>query len=115
MFSIELYFMKDTLTKWFNKKYKSTTLTLNHLDKIDYGNNNPINWRKEKCCVYNFKLSLAPINYRTPSNEMTYGDFYIRLEHKFLRNICSKKDLKKSDQIVTLEKHYEVYQKLTLI
>ena len=32
-------------------------------------------------------LKIDPANHKTPNNEMTYGDFLIRFEHKFLRNI----------------------------
>ena len=34
-----------------------------------------------------------------PTPEMNYTDFYIRYEHKFLRNIYSNKGLETSDQL----------------
>ena len=46
---------------------------------------------------------------------MSYGDFFIRFEHKFLRNIYSDEEIQQSPQIYTLEKHYEKYQKFIKI
>ena len=41
-------------------------------------------------------LKIEPTNYKTPGDEMTYGDFIIRYEHKFLRNIYTNDQIKKS-------------------
>ena len=53
-----------------------------------------------------------PAKLSTLDNEMTYGDFYIRVEHKFLRNIYTTDELNDCDQIKTLEAYYETYIKL---
>ena len=42
---------------------------------------------------------------------MSYGDFFIRFEHKFLRNIYPVKQLKQSNHLLTIENYYEIYQK----
>ena len=42
---------------------------------------------------------------------MSYGDFYIRCEHKFLRNIFSNEQLATSPEISTLENYCITYQK----
>ena len=34
-------------------------------------------------------LKIYPTNHKTLNNEMTYGDFFIGFEQKFLRNIYS--------------------------
>ena len=34
-------------------------------------------------------LKIEPTSFKTPDDEMTYGDIFIRFEHKFLRNIYS--------------------------
>ena len=41
--------------------------------------------------------------------------FFIRFEHKFLRNIYSDEEIKQSPQICTLEKYYETYQNFVKI
>ena len=41
---------------------------------------------------------------------MTYGDFYIRYEHKFLRNIYTKDQIQTSPQISTLANYYKTFQ-----
>ena len=59
-----------------------------------------------------FKLDITPTNIKTPDSEITYGDFYIRQEHKFLRNIYSQSELAECEEIKTLASYYDTYQKL---
>ena len=40
---------------------------------------------------------------------MSYTDFYISYEHKFLRNIYSKEELETSKELRSLEPYYEVF------
>ena len=47
--------------------------------------------------------------------EMSYGDFFITFEHKFLTNIYSDAEIQESPQICTLKKYYETYQKIIKI
>ena len=49
---------------------------------------------------------------KTPDSEMIYGDFYIRQEHKFIRNIYSLQESNQCEEIKTLAVYYDVYQKL---
>ena len=111
MFSIERYLMKQALATWFHKKFKSQNLQLNALAKTAYEKLYPIDWSNRKCCLCNFKLDVTPTSFDTPNDKMTYGDFYIRYEHKFFRNIYSQHDLQKSEGIDTL-KNYYVYKKM---
>ena len=60
-------------------------------------------------------LKIEATNHNTPNPKMSYGDFFIRFEHKFLRNIYSDEEIQQSPQIYTLEKHYEKYQKFIKI
>ena len=46
---------------------------------------------------------------------MTYGDFIIRFEHKFIRNIYTINQVKKSHYLQTLENYFEIYQKFASI
>ena len=56
-------------------------------------------------------LKIEATNHNMPNPKMSYGDFFIRFEHKFLRNIYSDEEIQQSPQICTLEKYYETYQK----
>ena len=60
-------------------------------------------------------LNIEATNHNTPNLKMSYGDFFIRFEYKFLRNIYSDKETQQSPQICTLEKYYETYQKFIKI
>ena len=64
IFCVECAVVKKTLLAWFNRKFKSQYLQIS-----------------------TFPLKVEPTNYQTPENEMTFGEFIIRYEHKFLRNI----------------------------
>ena len=56
-------------------------------------------------------MRLEPTNSQTPNSEMTYGDFVIRFEHTFLRNIFREEQLCSAEQIKTLQNYYEFFQK----
>ena len=47
--------------------------------------------------------------------EMSYGDFIIEKEHKFLRNIFSKEELMSSDAIKNIESFHENFSKFLQI
>ena len=46
---------------------------------------------------------------------MSYGDFYVRYEHKFLRNIYSNEQLESAPQIKTLLEYYKTFQEFIKI
>ena len=56
-------------------------------------------------------LKIEPTNYKTLDDEMTYGDFIIRYEHKFLRNIYTNDQIKKSHHIENLQNYHEILRK----
>ena len=60
-------------------------------------------------------LKIEATNHNTPNPKMSYGDFFIRFEHKCFRNIYSDEDIQQSPQICTFEKYYETYQKFIKI
>ena len=49
------------------------------------------------------------------NNRMSYGNFFIRYEHKFLGNIYSKEQIESSPQIKTLKEYYKIFQKFIKI
>ena len=55
------------------------------------------------------KIGLTP--FKTPDDEMTYGGFIVRFEHKFIRNIYTYEQVKESRHLETLENYYEIYKK----
>ena len=108
MFSTELKFVSDCLLKWFYSKNKKNELSIQ--EKRDYEIENPTDWENGKCKICTFPLNANPSD-SVKNNEMSYGDFIIQKEHKFLRNIFSKEDLEKSDAIKNLESFHEHFSK----
>ena len=115
MFFIETALIKTTLLEWFNKKIKSQHPELHILIKDQYGRKNPIDWQKDKCVICKILLKIDPLGYDMLNPEMSYGDFFITFEHKFLTNIYSDPEIQESPQICTLIKYYETYQKIIKI
>ena len=60
-------------------------------------------------------LKIDPLGYDVPNSKMSYGDFFIRYKHKFLRNIYSDSEIAELPQICTLQNYYVVYQKFIKI
>ena len=60
-------------------------------------------------------MKLEPTNHITPDNEMTFGDFIIRSEHKFLRNIYTNEQIEQSGHIKNLESYYEMFKDYIMI
>ena len=46
---------------------------------------------------------------------MSYGDFVIRYEHNFLRNIYTNEQIKESLPLKNLESHYEIFKEYIAI
>ena len=99
------------MLEWFIKKFKSHYLEIDILIKNQYERKNPIDWKNDKCVICKMLLKIDPTNHKTPNNEMTYGDFFIRFEHKFLRNIYSYDELAQSKHMCSMENYYTVYKK----
>ena len=107
MFSVELKFASDCLLKWFYSKNKKIELSLQ--EEKDYELKNPIDWENGKCSICTFPLDVKPSE--KLNEKITYGDFIIQKEHKFLRNVLSKEDLKKSESIESIESYHEKFKK----
>ena len=107
MFSVELKFASDCLLKWFYSKNKKIELSLQ--EKKDYELKNPIDWENGKCSICTFPLDVKPSE--KLNEKITYGDFIIQKEHKFLRNVLSKEDFKKSESIESIESYHEKFKK----
>ena len=110
MFSIELRLVKKTVLSWVNQKMKSQHLEIDLLRKNKYEKEHPILWGKYKCLTCNFPLKTDPVGPDVPNNNMSYGNFFIRYEHMFLRNIYSQEQLASSLQIKTLKDYYLTFK-----
>ena len=53
--------------------------------------------------------------HRHNSNELSYYDFVVKKEHKFLTTIFTEKELKSSSNIQTLKTYYEFFEKFIQI
>ena len=115
MFCIEAAFVKKALLAWFDKKIKSQNLEIDAFSKMQYERKNPVNWKNNRCVICKMPLRVEPTSFETPDDEMTFEDFIIRFEYKFIRNIYTYEQIKDSHHLETLEKYYEVYQKFVAI
>ena len=109
MFSLELKFANDCLINWFNSKFKNGNLQLSNDKTRNYEVENPINWETDKCWICNFPLYINPTTPNAVKEKMSYSDFIIQKEHKFLRNIFSKEELMLSDAIKTLNLFMKIF------
>ena len=66
-------------------------------------------------CICKMLLKFGPLGCNLPNSEMFYCDFFIRYEHKFLRNIYSDSETTESPQIFALQNYYVVYPKFIKI
>ena len=107
MFCTEIKFATDCVLKWFHAKYKNLELSLQ--SKNEFEKENPIDWENGECVLCRFPLEANPT---TCENEkMSYGDFIIKKEHMFLRNIFSEEELLKSSSIATFQSFHKHFIK----
>ena len=111
MFGIELAFVKKTLLAWFNKKVSAPFKRLDQDIIKKYEQENPFCWSQERDCVI-CKMPLRPIfsSPEHPDSKMYYGNYIVRYEYKFLRNIYSQEQLDWSPQMKSLESYYEAFE-----
>ena len=94
---------KKTLLQWFDTKIKSQNLEINRRIKNQFERKNPINQQIIKCVGCNCLLKVDPLSPHVSNYSMSEGDFFIRYERKFLRNIVTKKLLNRL-KLVLLKK-----------
>ena len=111
IFSTELKFASDCLIKWSNLKFKKQNLELSNEKRRDYETENPIDWENDNCKICNFPLHVNPTTFDVEKEKMSYGDFIIKKEHKFLRNIFSEKELMSSAAIKNLQSFHKIFSK----
>ena len=110
MFSKELKFTIDVLVKWFNDIFKSRFNELDELKKQKFIRENPIDWSNQKCVISDLKLAISlSEGYQKTEKLTTWYDFTIQKEHLFLKNIFSYDELKKPENVSTLENFYRAF------
>ena len=60
-------------------------------------------------------MELQLTNFKTPDDKMAFGDFLIRCEHKFLRNIYTDKHIIDSNHLKNVESYYEIVEEYIAI
>ena len=111
MFNVEVKFVSDVLSRWFNAKIKSKHIELDPFVKMAYSRENPIDWTKDKCVICNFPMNVQPKRLSFSGPDMSYIDFMIRKEHAFLRNIYSSDEIMESKNIATIENYQKAFEK----
>ena len=107
MFCTELKFASDCLMKCFNSKFKIGNMQLSNKVKRNYEIKNPINWETNCCCICTFPLEINPTTSDATKEKMSYSDFVIAKEHKFLRNTFSEDELSSSDALKNIRSYHE--------
>ena len=59
----------------------------------------PIDCSQDRCCICTFPLEINPMSCDADKETMSYADFIIFKEHKFLKNIFSSEELAKTDSM----------------
>ena len=111
MFSTELKFASECLINWFNSKFKKQNLELDNEKRTAYEIENPIDWKNIKYKICNFPLHINPTAFDVEKEKMSYGDFIIKNEHKFLRNIFLEKELISSVAIKSFQSFHENFSR----
>ena len=96
MFSTELKFTVDVLLKWFNDVFESR---FNELDAVKKQilKEKSVVWSSGKCLICDLKLAVSLKEGCEKTKKITiWYNFTVQKEQLLLRNIYSKKDLKKS-------------------
>ena len=115
MFSTEIKFASECLLNWFNAKFKKENLQLSNERKKKYEIEQPINWEKDRCCLCTFPIGINPTMSTTTKETMSYTDFIIFKECKFLKNIFLKEELEKTNSLKNLELFHNIFSKFLKI
>ena len=99
-FSIEIKFAGDCLFNDVKRKYEIE---------------NPIDWIEGRSCLCKFPLKINPTNFNATTKQMSYADFVIFKEHKFLRNIFSERELSSTDSRKNMEQYHKCFEKFLRI
>ena len=71
---------------------------------------NPINKETERCCICTFPIEINPTMWDATKDQMSYSDFIIQKEHKFLRNIFSGEELSSTVALKGISTYQEKFK-----
>ena len=111
MLTTELKFAGNCLMKWFNAKFKSQNIVLSNDIKIKYQSENPIDWQSGCSCICTFPIEINPTMSNATKDTMSYSDFVIQKEHKFLRNIFSEEKLSTSVALKDFPTYHKIFSR----
>ena len=111
MITTELKFAGDCLMRWFNTKFKIQNVAISNDVKRRYEIEHPINKETGRCCICSFPTEINPTMSYATEDQMSYSDFVICKEHKFLRNIFSKEELATTSALKDLSTYHEKFTK----
>ena len=115
MISTETKSAGDCIIKQFNKKFEFKNLELSNDVRGKYEIENPINWIEGRCCIFKFSLKTNLKNFKATTEQMSYADFVIFKEHKFLRNIFSEQELSSTDSLKSMEQYHKCFEKFLIV
>ena len=115
MLTTELKLAADCLLGWFNAKFKSNNLELSNSPKRKCETENPINWSRDRCCICTFPLKTNATKFDADNKTMSYVDFIIFKEHKFLKNIFSSEELTTATNLKDLKTYHQTFVKFLKI
>ena len=110
MFCIEVAFVKKTLLSWFNKKIAQQFKQLSQADILKFQQEKPLDYRNDKCMICKMPIRISATTSQKADPDMTFGDFIIRYEYKFIRNIYTQEQLDWSNDLKSLDAYYESFE-----
>ena len=66
-------------------------------------------WSQGRCFLRTFSLKIKPTTFDADEKTMSYADFIIFKEHKFLRNIFSSDEIAKTNSLKDLKTFHEKF------
>ena len=94
MFCIEVAFVKKTLLSWFNKKFAQQFKQLSQADILKFQKEKPLDYGNNKCMICKMPIRVSASTPQKADPDMTYEDFIIRYEYKFIRNIYTQEQFR---------------------
>ena len=107
IFTTELKFSGDCLMRWFNTKFKNQNVAISNVVEREYEIEHPKNKETGRCCICTFPIEINPTMSYATKDQMSYSDFVICKEHKFLRNIFSEEELATTSVLKDLSTYHE--------
>ena len=90
-------------------------MQLSNKVKGNYEVKNPINWETNRSSICTFPLEINLTKSDATKEKMSYSDFVIAKEHRFLRNIFSEDELSSSDALKNIRSYHENFSRFLKI